>query len=550
MTALDDFGLQAAKRFLQSVVFVDDEIYDTASGRPGEISVPLEPFKPPFYSKDNPTRATPSDGDAPAPAAPSSYHPRQLVESFAVAGIVCALYEPQEGFKNDAASELFKLCDRTDIVILDWDLYKADGQNILPLIRNLAGLAQSSVPHHVRLCIIYTTKPDLERVASQIYDALLKDNSLSKVEVVDKFTVVTGATRIVVLGKPDVVSRPADAKTQEVKEEDLANRTIHEFAKMTVGMLPSYALNAMAEIRRNTKRVIDKFDRSMDAPFYVNRALVIDQEEAFNQLPELLAEELLSIIQDSPMPPATIDALAKEFAETTTLDTQKLTWATKQERPEPRATGEALARRFLVGGKPAVKEDLSSKDLNENLKKHTENLHTALGCDALHSQKNLASLFTLRTMYGTSSPTLQLGTIVRFKVDETWTYLVCVQPLCDGVRLPSGEDSATEFPFWKLKPNGNSGPGFVIRVPEDGYLDLFADGKPREQLSFESFQAGAGGVVSATREGSVYRFGSRMQWVAQLKPAHAQRIAFDVGQKLSRVGLIEAEWLRQRSGSS
>lgn len=545
MTALELFGLESTKRFLQSVVFVDDEIYESASGKPGEVSVPLTPFKPPFALPSNSGSSTASSEEA-APVLPATYHPRQLVESFAGAGIVCALYEPQEGFKTDASSELFKLCDRADIVILDWDLYKEDGSNILPLICNLANSGQSSVPHHVRLCVIYTTKPDLERVASQIYDRVHADGALKGVEVIDKFTVVTGATRIVVLGKPDVGSRPQEAKSQEVKEADLASRVILEFARMNSGLLPSYALNAMAEVRRNTKRVIDKFDKGLDAPFLVNRALVIGQEEAFDQLPELLSEELLAVIQDSPIQQATIDKLVAEYCESIPMDATKITWQVVAGRPAVAA--ETLARRFLVGGSAAIKDDFNYKGKSS---KNTDILHAALGCNAHKTQEALAALFAVRTNYGATPPALQLGTIIRSKEDGSWVYSVCLQPLCDGVRLSrDGVGYIAKFPFWKLTPD-RGGYGIVVKLPGvDDYCDLFADGKPRERLSIEAFQAGANGVVSAVGEKPSFLFGGKFEWVAQLKPVHAQRIAFDVGRKLSRVGLIEAEWLRQRAEGS
>jgi hypothetical protein len=40
--------------------------------------------------------------------------------------------------------------------------------------------------------------------------------------------------------------------------------------------------------------------------------------------------------------------------------------------------------------------------------------------------------------------------------------------------------------------------------------------------------------------------GPSLIWVAQLKPAHAQRVAEQLGGNLTRVGLDESEWLRQR----
>ena len=39
--------------------------------------------------------------------------------------------------------------------------------------------------------------------------------------------------------------------------------------------------------------------------------------------------------------------------------------------------------------------------------------------------------------------------------------------------------------------------------------------------------------------------GIELTWIAQLKPAHAQRIAEALGRELTRVGLDESEWLRR-----
>jgi hypothetical protein len=39
---------------------------------------------------------------------------------------------------------------------------------------------------------------------------------------------------------------------------------------------------------------------------------------------------------------------------------------------------------------------------------------------------------------------------------------------------------------------------------------------------------------------------SKFEWVAELKPFHAQRMAEYVSREFSRVGLTESEWLRQQ----
>jgi hypothetical protein len=146
---------------------------------------------------------------------------------------------------------------------------------------------------------------------------------------------------------------------------------------------------------------------------------------------------------------------------------------------------------------------------------------------------------------------LGFGTIVRYKVEQQtdWTYAFCLMPLCDGIRL-DGRVTAkpTAFPLWTLdaSPNAGNGRGIVVELAKGAFLRLVASGKPRERLWMARFKADESGTVRALGIDNtfVFRGDQDFEWVAQAKPNHAQRIASDVGQKLSRVGLAEAEWLR------
>ena len=80
-------------------------------------------------------------------------------------------------------------------------------------------------------------------------------------------------------------------------------------------------------------------------------------------------------------------------------------------------------------------------------------------------------------------------------------------------------------------------------------------GKPRDQLWIGSFKAGAAKLVQAFKTGGKFIFNEEkseekkeLEWIAQLKPSHAQRIANDIGASLSRVGVLESEWLRRKAG--
>ncbi|MBB5503001.1 response regulator receiver domain [Paraburkholderia sp. MM5384-R2] len=289
MTELENFTRNAAKRYLQNIVFVDDEIYSHGTGKPVTVTE-MPVFASPFGREGE--RIKPAEqkveGLDECSGLKVPYHPRQLVQSFAREGMVCALYEPVEGFETNQDSELFKLCERADVVILDWDLFNEDGRNIQPLIRNLVSQSQNSVPHAARLVVVYTARPDLKRVADLVYE-YLRGHDLEADEVNAPATLVFGATRVIVLGKPDVPGRTEESKALEVPESQLAERIINEFALMHAGILPSYALYGMASLRRNSKKILDKFHSDMDGPFLLHRAMLLEDEDEAEWL-RLVAE--------------------------------------------------------------------------------------------------------------------------------------------------------------------------------------------------------------------------------------------------------------------
>ena len=109
------------------------------------------------------------------------------------------------------------------------------------------------------------------------------------------------------------------------------------------------------------------------------------------------------------------------------------------------------------------------------------------------------------------------------------------------------DGKAVRFPFCQVNQIANQkGRGFVVELSDANLLSLVAAGKPRD-LWVESFTPKDGTVYSDIKEGQAVFTSSNgrlFEWVAQLKPVHTQRIAHDLSQAMSRVGLTEAEWMR------
>lgn len=582
MSALDDFVVKSATSYLQSVVFVDDEIY--INEKPRE-STPIRlgsygGLIPQFTVEGDDDGAALSEDEIPnkngeitPPKEPSeeesvfvhesdavespSYHPRELMESFAKEGIICALYEPRQGFTTDTESVLFRLCERADVVILDWDLYKDDGDGVSTLLTELIKKSESELPHHVRLCAIYTTRPSLQPVMDSLL-AKLRSHGCSVDVVPEKLQLIAGATRISIFGKPVTVGRPAEDKDYEITESNLADKVIKEFSDIHSGLMPAFALHGLAAVRRNTKRLLDTFSSDLDGAFLLHRALVLGDGDAFDELPELLSDEIRAVLEETWPMDTPISAITESTVSALSLADPNPTWKTTQGQP---FDAKSAFRELLLRGEKGLNDarvncsafrDLKPggvRGIKPNLLKDFETILTTKGKSG---PEHLAALFCNRTQYGSDDHRLDFGTIVRHKLNEedSWDYSVCLMPTCDSRRI----DNATcTFPFWKLRTDvkcGHSGKrnGLVVIDPEGSAHCLTAGGKIRDMLWLHKFTPDTGlKAVIAKQTDKKFQFaadGIIIEWVAELKPLHAQRIAAYLGAEVSRVGLVESEWIR------
>lgn len=551
MNALDQFVADSALSYLQSVVYVDDKIYykpfeqedaslsglpvarapsfvdeDTESVSEGGIGTAPDTSD---AREREPGAADPSNSDLP------DYHPKELMESFAAKGIVCAMYEPTEGEGVGIDSQIYKLCERADIVVLDWDLYNDDGDRISELLANLIKQSESVQPHHVRLCSIYTNRPSLYPIADSLLNKLQSEGCVG-VEVVEgKLQLISGATRISILGKPHVSGRPPSDAEYEVEERGLAERLARDFCQMHKGLLSGFALKGLSAVRKNTKRLLEKFSCDLDGAFLLHRALVKADREALEELPELLADELSAILEDSLFNGFDSESVVNDVV--ASLDLMNPNDGDSYDEQNVRAD---------------LRNGLETKKPKTILR-----YGTIVGGSEHLSPEKLSHLFSSRTQYLLDSPSLKFGTIVKHRCNsqEDWEYSICLMPICDSRNRSKGEEmpSHMSFPFWRLNRevkvlNSRLPKKFAFVVEDEGRtVSLGAGGKIRDMLWLADMKLdGDGWARSAV---STLQFdtaceGLEIQWVSELKTLHAQRIAAYVGTEASRVGLTESEWLR------
>ncbi len=545
MNALNQFVSESALSYLQSVVYVDDKIYyKPASDEDISLAGLPVAHAPSFVDEDSENSASDmnegSDGEGNTSHASSKalpdYHPKELMESFAAKGIVCAMYEPAEDEVVGIDSQIFKLCERADIVVLDWDLDNDDGDRISELLANLIKQSEAVQPHHVRLCSIYTNRPSLYPIADSLLNKLRSEGCVD-VEVVEgRLQLVSGATRISILGKPHVSGRPPSDAEYEVEERDLAERLALDFCQMHKGLLPGFALKGLSAIRKNTKRLLEKFSSDLDGAFLLHRALVKADREALEELPALLADELSAILEDSLFTGFNSESVINDVVASLNLINPN--------------DGQAFDAQH-------VRADLKN-GLNIDKRKKILRYGTIVGGSEHLSPEKLSHLFSSRTQYLLDSPNLKFGTVVKHRnnCQEDWEYSICLMPICDSRNRSKPEErpSHMSFPFWRLNRevkvlNSRLPNKYAFVVEDEGKaVSLGVGGKIRDMLWLADVKLDEDGWArsdSSTLQFDTTCEGQEIQWVSELKALHAQRIAAYVGTEASRVGLTESEWLRR-----
>lgn len=538
-----DYSIIAAESFVQTAVFVDDRIYSTqpkAAEAPKIVSLPRTRRK----ASKSAERSNAQAGDMRSEAeeeetSPDTY---EIVNHFAKKQIVCSLYQPKEGAKVSKSSDIFPLCKAADIVVIDWDLYGDKGQKAKELADGLIKQAVEDVPEQLRLILIYTQELNLQAVANELYEKVHANIGDDFRPVDDEGGLVfhTVNSRVVVLGKPGR-TRPEEYGKFVVGEKELADVAIKEFAKLASGVLHAAALLGLAEIRKNSRKILSKFNRDLDPAFLAHLAMCLPEEDASSHVVPLLVSEIEAVLEDALPSPLISEKILKNWCQVVWEPGAHLREVFGQDA-DLRAIGEAV----LTMGFEAAKEqynNLTKPNNNKNTRKASK-----MFLEEPESLENheFAHLMSSRTFYDQEKRSLKLGVIVRRRRDSV--YLLCLQPICDSVRLKG----ATTFLFAEFTDDEN------LRSGRATHVVIAADGTPHE-LYFQpkSFQCtsvrfkpspGSDAVATKkTRDGcSAFYDASnrRYDWVDQLKPAHAQRAIAHLASDLSRVGLTESEWLR------
>lgn len=513
---------EIADKFIRDIVFIDEQAYPEKTNNTIEAAVHNNEF------------------DA-----------KSVSDAFLKKGKICAIYAPQteEDIKDCAVSLL-----KADAVVLDWNLRlkttseydpMADdesdnrGHYTKPLIKKLVDEASTD---KVKLIIVYTGETDLNEITDQIQKyinvtpGLIKEDCLLHTQ--------TNNIRILVRAKETSQFEHIEQyKSKVVKYDELPNIIVNEFAEITMGLLPNYALSAITTIRDNTSNILGVFSKDIDPAFLGHYVSIPNCNDAISMLPKIFGTAVANLIENSDVDfDSWIEAWINENIKDNQITIGKKKFTVNADNLKAFVShdepfGNKLNTIFNAN---IDVENLSQVDF---YKKEASNLFCS-GDTKLPNYK-WAKLIQHSNLF--SSPKnhrLTTGTIIKYKaVDEDkWNYLICIQQSCDSVRI-SADD---ERPFLFL-PLVQGIKGEAIVVGEQDHLIVENKSYSIELHRFSPNENDSN-IKAELKENGEYVFedtdGKQFVWVAELKELFAQHIVSAYTSQLSRVGIDNSEWIR------
>lgn len=544
------FSEKAAESYIQTVVFIDDRLYDNTESNKtvNKVNTPQRRKQATNRSKVKTIRADIGE-DFEEVIEHTIPHPVDIINTFAKKQIVCSLYKPKKNSKFTIQSDVFQLCKTADVVIVDWDMYEDNGEHSLTLISQLVKQAVEDVPEQIRLILIYTEELNLIDIAERIFD-MLSSSDLGINETInkeDQLVFSTQNTRLVVLGKETGRDRGHGIdKNYIVSESKLAMVVIEQFALLASGILQAIALFGLAEIRNNSRKILSKFDRDIDPAFFTHRAMLLPNDDSFSQILPLLVSEIESVLEDNLSANIFSDSLIEDWCDYEWKHGNHLTNYFNQKGIDYFEIAKFVCTKgFKESTK--MKPDVTKLKQVGNLDKVKwvrEAAKFLIDSPSSDVNSRFAHLMSSRTYYSETTKYLQLGVIINKENSDE--YFLCVQPVCDSVRL----NSISMFLFLRLQLDNkiNEAGNRLVVNTNSGYRELLFYPKASSCVTLQfSPDATSSKVTPIAENDEVYFIDvdeKKYEWVSQLRPSHAQRSIEMFSSDLSRVGLTESEYLR------
>lgn len=553
MTLETSPSYNAAERFLQTVVVVDDNAYTSTDTSPGLVASLGGESIDEFEAAEDQESANPDS---------ESFETEVIVEGFADLGMNCAVLAPGEGEEGQDAARLLKLATRADVVILDWvirsweDMSATHGSRD----RTTLGLLLEVLRHdassgsRARLVCIYTGKGDAAAVIDEVEAALT--NEFHDVRVHDDRTRIdVGGVRIVLLRKHREVPIPG---SETVIAADLPSRVVREFGQFAAdGLLPEIALESLSAVRDQAHQLLRRFNGDLD-PALISHRSTTTPAVAEQLVLSLIGDELGAIVAAAGTVSALRDDRVESYVRTRLGDRSDIPYW------KNRATTSTL--KLTNGDAFDVLTQKSGKTLDSKISRSSlllDGEHATVRSQAYDIDLRFSALSSLsrdRNFDGEHSPVpeLRLGALLcapgtpsddaKDGDNIPTDYWVCMQPLCDSVRLTQ----PAQFPLLPLRRSKSEDKFDFVVMDNDAYITVEAVGLKLSEMALTTFAPDPQlQMVIASWEEGLWLFKDQQnreyRWLGDLRIDKAHKVLHSVVTTAGRIGIDEYEYYRHAS---
>jgi len=532
MTNTDYQGIcrENAERFLKTAFVLDD--------MPEKVD---RVIKQKVASLTKPSKGVPltsSDDEGLTEIPETSLDRGVLIDMFMQKGIVCSIIQPEDKKSvSNLRDSLITAIENVDLPILDWNLFRDDGDTIVSILKHL--IEDRSYPEgRVSLILIYTREPILGamgRLQDEFNRRLMPEQDRDNV-------LAMKGLRIVLVDR------------LSIDEGKLPDLIIDEFSEVHQGILENGVMQAISEIREKTYHLLNRFPAKLDAPFLAHRAVLHNPEDSGNHAFELISSEIEALLIQSDLP-ARIFQPGAITRSVNNIPEQKLinTYLAGVQPDIHKIRGEI--RYIIEKGLPEKDQQtylIRSTKLKAKKKKEKKILSQLTDLlsqgDEVESDLNaeFSELFTFEHSYYDSPKQLTLGTLIYGPLNrKNPNYELCVLPYCDSERLKG----KVSIPFLALSIQDKPEKKFDITINyNDTRIKLFLDYSPAKIIKHPFMPtSGSGGRILS--DGGIFytAYRSDYRWMGTLKREFALRIANRLGSEISQVGLNDSEWQRLRA---
>ncbi len=529
-----DLSRKVAKRFLHTVVIVDDQ----ADFEEKLLPIARELVKPGRTGvKEENNERIDSDRIHRLDA-------KKVMDLFASKGMVCSILKPDEG--ENPLSKVEGVAKRADVFILDWEIHNDTGKIAIDIINNIIISDLQDNPR-LRLIIVYTEEKNIVQISETI-------RNKCKVELKhfgDGFTFSHGHSHIAIFAKAGV-DVPKEYMDRVLSVEELSDRLSIEFARITSGLVSNVALESIAILRDKTHLLLGQLGHEIDPPYLAHRALLPNPDYAMDHVVDIIASEIHSILENHEVGNiANLEAIKFWLKDSNKETNFRLHF--------PESTKEIDFETmilFFKDGFDEVRKQINKNETEDSKRlgdKSFKNFTKTFCFDGQTSDEldcKFSMLTSLKNRYeGNSNPVLTLGTIIKENstagLQEYW---LCILPRCDCVRF---EGKRNFFFLYLEEEKSNKKFDVVVQDENDNFVKLKINPKIyQSKFTHFEFEANVSNQVQFMKEGEdlILNTVDKMKcfkWISEIKREHAQRIVNNFAFEISRIGLDESEWLRR-----